>query len=407
MPAAAQLGWVKGDFFKPSRRLRVGADKVCRSGLLDFKMPRHRTFTPDRPPGSIGCFRLSAIGDCCNLVPVLRTLQAHYPDTPITWITGRAESTLFADLDGIEVISHDKRSGRRGLQSQLKGRSFDVLLLMQVALRASLAARAVKAPLRIGFDRQRSRDGHGLFINSRIPSASPGHVIDGFFDFLKPFGITERVWRWDIPIPAQAKERASRIIDQQRPTLVISPCSSQRFRNYRNWPVANAIAVAEHALRARGMQVLITGGNSEQERAYAAAIEQALQPQAKSGDAAPSIVNLTGQTDLKTLFALIQQSSAVLAPDSGPVHMAIAAGTPAIGLYASSNPARTGPVLGQQWVVNAYPQAIKQRFGCEVSEVRWGQRVRDPKIMELITPSAVIEKLERLLATPVAERLTP
>ena len=339
-------------------------------------------------------------------MPVLRTLQAHYPETPITWVTGRAESALFADLDGIEVIAHDKRSGRRGLQRQLTGRSFDALLLMQVALRAGLAARAVKAPLRIGFDHQRSRDGHGLFINRRIPGAVPGHVIDGFFDFLKPLGITDRVWRWDIPIPPEAINRADQMIDPQRPTLVISPCSSQRFRNYRNWPIANAIAVAQHALQVQGMQVLITGGDSEQEQAYASALEQACQSQVGSADGAASIINLTGQTDLKTLFALIQRSSAVLAPDSGPVHMAIAAGTPAIGLYASSNPARTGPVLGQQWVVNAYPQAIKRRFGCEVSEVRWGQRVRDPKVMELITPNAVIERLDQLLATPVAERLT-
>ncbi|MDR9406660.1 MAG: glycosyltransferase family 9 protein [Spiribacter sp.] len=342
--------------------------------------------------------RLSAIGDCCNIVPVLRTLQAHYPDTELTWVTGRTEATLFGDLDGIEVIAHDKRLGRRGLERQLKGRSFDALWLMQVALRAGLASRAVQSSWRLGFDRNRSRDGHGFFVNDRIPSAPPGHVIDGFFDFLKPLGLTERVWRWDIPIPAQASARARQLIDTDRPTLLMSPCSSQRLRNYRNWPVANAIALVKHAIEVQGMQVIVTGGGSQKETAYAQALEQACpQPGA--------LINLTGRTDLKTLFALIQRSTVVLAPDSGPVHMAIAAGTPAIGLYATSNPARTGPVLGKRWVVDAYPQAVKAQFGCAVSDVRWGQRVRDPNAMALITPSAVIERLDALLATPAAERL--
>lgn len=369
-------------------------------------MARHNAFTLDRPPGRICLFRLSAIGDCCHVVPVIRTLQTAFPDTHLTWILGAAEASLFQDLDGVEIIAHNKKAGRRGLARQLAGRSFDVLMLMQVALRAGLASRAVKAPCRLGFDQTRSRDGHRLFINARIPDASPGHVIDGFFDFLKPLSLTDPVMRWDIPIPARARRHAQQLIDD-RPVLIISPCSSQRLRNYRNWRLERYVALARHAIEVHAMQVMITGAPGAESVRYAEAIEQACAGLSTPANSAQPVTNLVGQTDLKTLFALIDQATAVVAPDSGPVHLAAAAGTPAIGLYATSNPDRTGPVRGQRWVVNAYPQAVRQAFGCDVDSIPWGKRVRDPAAMDFIEVNAVTDQLDRLLATPPAERLSP
>jgi len=150
------------------------------------------------------------------------------------------------------------------------------------------------------------------------------------------------------------------------------------------------------------MQIVLTGGHSELERAYAERIERALE--GNNNVPVPNL-NLVGCTNLKTLFALIQRATAVIAPDSGPVHMAVAAGTPAIGLYATSNPDRTGPVLGRKWVVNAYPAAVQRFLKRSVETVRWGRRVRDPDAMTLITPAMVIERLDQLMATPADERL--
>jgi heptosyltransferase I len=81
---------------------------------------------------------------------------------------------------------------------------------------------------------------------------------------------------------------------------------------------------------------------------------------------------------LKELFALISVSQALICPDSGPAHMATAAGTPVIGLYASSNPDRTGPYLSRDSTVNMYPEAVGRFLGKTVDDLRWGQRVRDP-----------------------------
>lgn len=349
--------------------------------------------------------RLSAVGDCCNLVPAIRTLQKYLPNTELTWVIGKNEATLFRGLDGVELIEYDKAKGTGTLKQQLSAHQFDAVLIMQVALRAGLLSRQVAAPMRLGFDRARSRDGHGLFVNQRISPAEPGHVIDGFFGFCQFFGINQRVMRWDIPIPNSTTMKLETLIPSRQPFLVISPCSSQRSRNYRNWSMENYAAVAVHAARKHGLHVVITGTGTEEEHAYAAYIQRIMMGSKSEIRMAVPLTNLVGKTDLKLLFALLHRATAVIAPDSGPVHMGVAAGTPAIGLYATSNPDRTGPVLGKRWVVNQYPEAVRRFLRKDISATRWGRRVRHPDAMSLITASMVIERLEGLLATPQDERL--
>ena len=333
------------------------------------------------------------------MVPVVRSLQAAWPETRLTWLIGSTEAKLIGDLEGVEFITFDKRRGGREyrrIRRDLAARRFDALLHAQVALRANVLATAIRAARRIGFDRARARDGHGLFVNERIAAQRQAHVMTGFFGFAEALGVARQELRWDIPVPEDAAQKAARHIRDDQPALVISPCSSQRFRNFRNWQPERYAAVADHAAE-RGLKVLVTGGPSAEEQRYGEAIERL--------SSAP-VVNLVGQTGLKELFSLLGRATAVLAPDSGPVHMAVAAGTPVIGLYATSNPRRTGPALGQQWVVNAYPEAVRRAFGVDESEVAWGRRVRDPEALSLISVDAVMERLDRLLATPVEQRLS-
>src|ERR1700754_4134982 len=93
-----------------------------------------------QPPRSVCLLRLSAIGDTCHVVPVLRTLQRAWPETQFTWVIGKAEARLMGLIEGVQFITVDKRAGllgaRRLLREQLAGRHFEVLLHMQLALRA-------------------------------------------------------------------------------------------------------------------------------------------------------------------------------------------------------------------------------------------------------------------------------
>jgi heptosyltransferase I len=348
-----------------------------------------QTSTP--APESLCVLRLSAVGDVCHTLPVVRTLQAAWPATRVTWIIGKLEAGLVGDIPGIEFIIFDKSKGLGAyttLRRSLRGRRFNLLLHMQMSLRASFASLCVRAPVRLGFDRQRAHDFQWLFTNKRIWYKPRQHVMDSLFGFSEALGIPERRLRWDIPIPAAAEAFALKHIPAGTPTLIISPCANPRFRNWRSWQPEHYAAVAEHAA-GRGLKVLVTGGSSDIERAYGERI---------SALAKAPVLNLVGKTDIKQLLALLRQAALLISPDSGPVHMATAVGTPVIGLYASTNPDRAGPYLSQRWRVDRYPDALRQFNKQDPGAVPWGTRVRDPAAMELIEVSDVTGKLDELLA---------
>lgn len=338
-----------------------------------------------RPPERLCILRLSALGDICHTLPVIRTLQQHWPETQLSWVIGALESQLVHDIPGIEFIVFDKRAGAGAyldLRRAMRGRRFDALLHMQMSLRASLASLLIPTPVRLGFDRGRAGDMQWLFTNHRIASRSRQHVIDSFFGFTDALGIPQHVLRWDIPIPEEARNFARRTVPDGQPVLVISPCSSM---SYRNWTAAGYAAVADHALSRYGMQVVLCGGPAAIEREYAHKIRAA---------AHGPLLDLIGKTTIKQLLAVLEAADVVIAPDSGPAHLATAVGTPVIGLYACTNPDRARPYLSADLVVSKYPEAVLAKYGKPVEDLPWGIRVRDPGTMERITPADVIEKLD-------------
>lgn len=343
------------------------------------------------PPRSVCILRVSAIGDVTHVVPVVRTIQDHWPDTSITWIVGRAEFGLVGDIPGVDFVVFDKRLGwgaYGALRRTLASRSFDVLLDLQPSLRASIASLSVRARVKLGFDRARAKDFQWLFTTHRIRSRPCEHVLDSFFGFLESLGLQERSVRWDIPVPEQARRFARECVPGTGPILAINPCASARPRNWRNWHVEGYAAVADHAARAHGMQVVLTGGESREDRQYSQGILERC---------ACAPVNLVGKTTLKELLAVLERSRALVAPDTGPAHMATAVGTPVIGLYATTNPLRARPYLSARWVVDRYPEALEAEYGLAVDQAPWGKRVRNPQAMRRITVSDVTGRLDALM----------
>ena len=341
------------------------------------------------PPKSICIFRLSAIGDVCHTLPILRTLQATWPNCKITWIIGKLEASLFADIPNVEFIIFDKSLGRKAnlqLKQHLQGRDFDVLLMMQAALRASLACRHIKAKYKIGFDKQRAKDFQWLFSKQRIKAEANSHVMDGLFGFIKALGIKHQIHAWNIPISQTDTDFAQSVINNKK-SILISPCSSERKNNFRNWSPENFASLCTQLIN-QGFKVILTGGPSQKEIDYGQTI--------KNITNSDDIINLIGKTSLKQLYALISLTDVVIAPDSGPIHMANSAQTTCIGLYASSNPLRTGPYHQQQLVVNKYPDAVRKFLGKDTSQVKWGQRVRNSDVMGLITVQDVLDKIKLL-----------
>ena len=342
-----------------------------------------------QPPRSLCIVRLSAIGDTCHTVPVVRAIQDAWPTTKLTWIVGKTEHSLLAGLEGVEFVVLDKGLGLRGyaaVRRELAGRKFDALLHMHASTRANIVSALVRAPLRIGFDRARARDQQWLFTNTKLPARRERHVMDGLFEFAELIGVQKPAKpRWDIPVGTADVAAIAPLFKKGNRTLVISPCTGQKFRNYRNWRADWYAQIADYAAQRYGAYVLVTGGNTAIEQSYGRDIATAARFQ---------IQNMIGKTTLKQLLAILARASVVLCPDSGPAHMATAVGTPVVGLYATSNRHRTGPYFSQNLVVDKYPEAVAAEFGRPIETLRWGQRVRDPAAMSLITVADVVAKLD-------------
>jgi len=344
------------------------------------------------PPAAVCVIRLSAIGDTCHAVPVVRALQAAWPRTAITWIIGKIEHSLLAGLEGVEFILLDKSkgiAGYRAVRRSLGGRRFPLLLHMHASLRANIVSTLVSAEIRLGFDRARARDYQWLFCNAALSPTPQQHVMDGLFEFATAVGVEHGPPRWDIPVSAEDRTFAAELIDAGKPALVISPCTGQRIRNYRNWTVERYAAVADYAAREYGAQILLTGGTTALEREYGDKI---------SALTGTTVTDLIGRTSLKQLLALLARATVVVCPDSGPAHMATAVGTPVVGLYATSNRHRTGPYASQHLVVDKYPEAVRREFDKPLEALRWGERVRNRDAMDLIEVADVTAKLDLVLA---------
>lgn len=335
---------------------------------------------------SICIMRLSAIGDVTHVVPVVRAIRSHHPEVQITWIIGKLEAKLLAGLQGIEFIVFDKKGGFKAIQElrrTLKGRQFDVLLHMQVAARANLLSRLVKAPRRIGWDKPRWRDQHQWFINQSVASVSEQHQVDAFLEFARALDVPADAPVWDLPVAEHDAEWAQQTLGTDpSPILMISPCSSHALRN---WSAERYAAVADHAISRLGMRVVLTGGPSELEVDTGRAIETAMQFHAQ---------NLIGKDTITQSVALLQRATLLISPDSGPAHVASAVGTPVLGLYAATPSRRSGPYNSIELCVDKYTEAANKFRNTSPAELRWGQRIEYPGVMDLIEVKDVLEKLD-------------
>lgn len=345
-------------------------------------------FPPGAPPQKICILRLSALGDVTHVVPVVRAIQKQWPDTEITWICGKLESKLLAAVDGVRFIEFDKKQGWRAytdLYRRLRHERFDILLHMQVAMRANLASLCVRSPLRLGWDRQRSRDLHQLFINRRVPAANSQHQVQGFLSFARSMGIGVDQPVWDFPVTDDGLAFARQYVDPARKTLLISPCSSHVLRN---WNAEGYAIVADYAIDQLGMQVILSGGPSQIELQMAAQIESKV---------SHALSNLVGKDTLQQLVGLLAAVDVVMSPDTGPAHIANALGTPVIGLYACTWSRRSGPYNSLQYCVDKFELAAEKFRGASASSLRWGSKIEQAGVMDLIEPDEVIEKLTQLI----------
>lgn len=346
--------------------------------------------TKPHAPRSICLLRLSALGDVTHVLPLLHTLRSAWPELDVSWVIGKGEHRLLEGLPGVRFIEFDKKTGLTGMRDVRRqcGRRVDALLQLQVSARANVLSAFIPAKRRIGYDRSRAKEGHGLFINERIADRPGIHVLDAIGSFCEPLGLVREEVVWNLPVPdeAHAWARAQWPDDGIR-TLMISPCSSHALRN---WRADRHAALADHAIT-QGWRVVLCGGRSELERSTGDAILAGMRTPVDT----TRVLDLIGKDTLKQLPALLARADLLVTPDSGPMHIANAMGIKVLGLHAATNPNRSGPYSDRRYCVDRYDDAARKYRGKPASELKWGTRIEADGIMDLVTVDDAVAAFER------------
>ena len=281
----------------------------------------------------IAIVMMSAIGDAVHTLPVVNSLRAAAPDCRLTWVIQPGPHALVAGHPAVdEFILFDRKRGWRAYRDVARataGERFDLVIALQVYFKAGLATQILRSPRKLGFDRARARDANWLFTNERIAARGQRHVQDQYFEFLEHLGVPPLL-EWRLGPTAEERARyANALPPDPRPTVAFVVGTSKPAKE---WPAERYAALADR-LAARGVRTVLVGGRSPRELAAAQAIR---------GAARNPPLDLL-EWDLRKLVYLLDRVDALVSPDTGPLHMGVALGTPTVALMGYTNPKRVGP----------------------------------------------------------------
>jgi heptosyltransferase I len=333
------------------------------------------------PPRDICIVMLSAIGDAVHVLPVANALKRAWPESRITWVVQSVPHGLVAGHPAIDdfVVFHRRRGvgawrSFNEVRRVLRGRSFDLLLGLQVYLKAGLITALVDARVKLGFDRARARDAQWLFTTHRIPTHDPQHVQDQYFEFLDWLGVEADSVEWRLePTAAEREAQKEFFARLGRPACAVVLATS---KPQKDWTAAGYARVLDEVERVHGLRPVIVGGPSPAERAAAAEVTRLT---------GARVVDALGD-DVRRLLWLLEGSALAISPDTGPLHIARAVETPVVGLYGYTNPKRTGPYrMYGDLVVDGYARHEGEDYPI-TSDHRSG--------MERVTIERVLEKVD-------------
>jgi heptosyltransferase I len=289
---------------------------------------------------------LTGLGDVVHGLPLVNALKDHDPSLRITWVVEPMPSGVLAPHPSVdEVIVYEKKRGSRGvvdLRRKLAGRRFDLTLNLNVYFKSLWPTVFSGAPRRLGFERGRAMDGVWLAANHRLAPAPRRHTQDLFLDFLAPLGVARPdPLEWRIPITADERAAQAAFFGalDGRPPVAIVPATANAKKDWMADRWAQVVDALEHDF---GFRAVLVGGPGERETRTAREITElaSAKPAWGMGDG------------IRRLLWMLEGSRMVVAPDTGPVHIARAFGVPVVGLYGHTNPWRVGPYRAFQdlWI---------------------------------------------------------
>jgi heptosyltransferase-1 len=333
------------------------------------------------PTPRILIVRLSAIGDVVHTMPLACGLREQYPGAFLAWaVEGRAAGLLRGHVALDELITLPRGwlkspTAVWRLRRRLRRLEFDLTIDAQGLTKAALVAWLSGARRRIGLGDPWGRE-LSPWLNNELVDTTAEHAVDRTLQLLLPLGIHRPRVRFRVPEHPPDRAAAEEMIRRQgleEGFAVIAPGAGWPSKL---WPTERYAAVADYLGRAWRLPSLVLWGGSK---------ELALAEQTVAGSGGHA--RLAAAISLGELAALARRARLFVGSDTGPLHLAVAVGTPCVGLYGPWPAKRHGPygpgnIAVQKLVLEGSTRA---------------RRNASPKYMEAIDVDAVCEACDRLL----------
>ncbi len=328
---------------------------------------------------------MSAVGDAVHVLPLLTALKRAHPAMHVTWVLQAGPAMLVRGHAAVdEILIFDRSKGWRGfteIRRGLRARAFDLVINLQVYLKAGVITGFTRAPVKIGFDRARARDANWLFTTHRIPPRPMQHVQDQYFEFAEWLGVPHEPVTWGLG-PWDDAERAWQRDFLARFDRPIAPIVVATSKPQKDWLPERWAEVSDALHHDFGLQPVLVGARSPREVHAESVILRRTRVKPYSA---------LGEGGLRGLVGIIDGAALVLTPDTGPLHMTVALDRPVVSLIGYSNPKRVGPYRKfRDLMIDAYgdpgedyPLSMENRYD------------RMPRI----TVQQVLDKVERWRAT--------
>ncbi len=292
--------------------------------------------------------KLSAIGDVVQTLPALEAIKKLYPDSEITWVVEEAAAGILEGHPLIDqvLVSHRKAwirmlrnpftagSGIRGIIRfirVLRSVHYDIAVDFQGLLKSGMLIGLARATRKIGFDR--TRELSYLFLNERLPAYDiEKHALLRYLDVARYLGAGDPSPACTLPIGREVSAIRNKIEGmnlKDRPLVAINPVARW---DTKLWPERSFAELADRLVKEKHAAVIFTG--SPEDKAVNDRIISLMSETA---------MNWAGETTLKELAALASLTDLFITTDTGPMHLAAAAGAKVLALFGPTSPRRTGP----------------------------------------------------------------
>ena len=286
-----------------------------------------------KPDNRILIVKLSSLGDLFHALPAVHSIRRHL-NAKVDWVTQPEYQRLVDCFDDVDrVILFHRRAAFRGMKPflhELRAKSYDIVIDLQGLLKSAMIAAAARAERTLGpsYHREGSR-----ILYSSVAGIRDGerHAVEQALDSARFLGAPDGEIKFPVVFPGAD-------IEGTHPRILFFPCSRWPAKN---WPVERFVELGRRLAAERGASLYVAGGPEDESVCSEIA--------GSIGEAQ----NLCGTTSLPELGGVIREMDLVVSVDTGPMHMAVAVGTPVVAIFGPTRPEKTGPYGTPHRVVRA------------------------------------------------------